>query len=84
MKGQQSLGVEPRTPDLSSQCSATELHVRQSDNHSHNPLYICTAQVVLNASVSHLAATQHVPAQRQSPGGSSQRLTWVQLSDDVP
>ena len=54
-KGQQPPGVEPRTPGLSCQCSATEL--RQPDNHQPSQSSICTAQVVLNASVAHLAAT---------------------------
>ena len=64
------------TSGLSRQCSATEL--RQPDNHQPS---ICTAQVVLNASVAHLSATQYVlselrsvaVAQWQSTGGSSQR-----------
>ena len=38
---------------------------------------IYTAQVVMNAWVAHVAATQHVPAQWQSPGGSSQRWTCM-------
>ena len=37
------------TPGLSRQCSATE--PRQPDNHQPSPSSICTAQVVLNASV---------------------------------
>ena len=58
-KGRQPPGVEPRTPGLSRQCSATEL--RQPDNHQPPQSSICTAQVVLNASVTHPAATQYVP-----------------------
>ena len=59
--GRQPPGVEPRAPGLSSQCSATEL--RQPDNHQPSQSSICTAQVVLNASVAHLAATQYVPSE---------------------
>ena len=36
-------------------------HNSQTTTNPHNPL--CTAQVVLNASVSHLAATQYVPSE---------------------
>ena len=46
------------TSGLSSQCSATE--PQQLDNHQPSQSSICTAQVVLNASVAHLAATQYV------------------------
>ena len=46
------------TSGLSYQCSATEL--RQPDNHQPSKSSIRTAQVVLNASVTHLAATQHM------------------------
>ena len=46
------------TSDLSHECSATEL--RQPDNHQPSQSSICTAQVILNASVAHLAATQYV------------------------
>ena len=49
------------TSGLSCQCSATE--PRQLDNHQPSQSSICTAQVVLNASVTHLAATQHVPSE---------------------
>ena len=48
------------TSDWSRQCSATE--PRQPDNHQPSQSSICTAQVVLNASVAHLAATQYVPS----------------------
>ena len=41
--------------------SATE--PQQPDNHRHSQSSICTAQVVLNASVAHLAATQYVPSE---------------------
>ena len=36
---------------------------RQSDNHQPSQSSICTAQVVLNAPVAHLAATQYVPSE---------------------
>ena len=61
-KGQQL--PESRTQDtsgLSRQCSVTEL--RQPDNHQPSQSFICTAQVVLNASVVHLATTQYVPSE---------------------
>ena len=45
----------PGTSGLSRQCCATELW--QSDKHQPSQSSICTAQVVLNASVTHLAAT---------------------------
>lgn len=35
-KDQQPLGIEPRTPDLSSQCSTTEL--QQQDSHHSSQL----------------------------------------------
>ena len=41
------------TSGLSRQCSATE--PQQPDNHQFSQSSICTAQVVLNASVAHLA-----------------------------
>ena len=44
-KGRQPPGIEPRTPGLCSQCSATEL--RQPDNHQPPQSSICTAQVGL-------------------------------------
>ena len=44
-KGRQPLGIEPRTPGLCSQCSATEL--RQPDIHQPPQSSICTAQVGL-------------------------------------
>ena len=40
------------------QCSATEL--RQPDDHQPSQSSICTAQMVLNTTVTHLAATQYV------------------------
>ena len=43
------------TSGLSRQCSATE--PQQPDNHQPSQSSICTAQVVLNTSVAHLAAT---------------------------
>ena len=49
------------TSGLSRQCSATE--PQQPDNHQPSQSSICTAQVVLNASVAHLAATQYVPSE---------------------
>ena len=49
------------TSGLSHQRSATEL--QQPDNHQPPQSSICTAQVVLNASVAHLAATQYVPSE---------------------
>ena len=49
------------TSGLSCQCSATE--PQQPDNHQPSQSSICTAQVVLNASVTHLAATQYVPSE---------------------
>ena len=52
------------TSDLSCQCSATEL--RQPDNHQPSQSSICTAQVVLNASVAHPAATQWLSGCRSS------------------
>ena len=52
-KSRQLLGIEPRTPVLSCQYSATEL--RQPDNHQPPHSSICTAQMVLNASVTHLS-----------------------------
>ena len=44
------------------QCSTTELNIynHQTTNQTLTVLSIFTAQVVLNASVSHLAATQNV------------------------
>ena len=45
------------TSGLSRQCSATELW--QPDNHLPPQSSVCTAQVVLNASVVHLAATKN-------------------------
>ena len=60
-KGWEPLGIELRTPCLCSQYSATEL--RQPDNHQLSQSSICTAEVVLSASVSHLAATQYVPSE---------------------
>ena len=48
------LWVEP-------QCSATE--PRQPDDHQPSQSSIYTAQMVLNASVAHLAATQYVPSE---------------------
>ena len=63
------------------QCSATEPW--QADNHQPSQSSICTAQVVLNASVTHLAATQHVPSEphygfagKFSPSGKN-RLSWL-------
>ena len=47
------------TSGLSRQCSATE--PQQPDNHQPSQSSICTAQVVLNASVAHLAATLFSP-----------------------
>ena len=55
---QDSLRQTQDTSGLSRQCSATELW--QLDNHQLPQSSIYTAQVVLNASVAHLAATQHV------------------------
>ena len=55
LKSRQLLGIKPRTPGLSCQCSATE--PQQPDNHKPSQPSICTAQVVLNASVAQLAAT---------------------------
>ena len=49
------------TAGLSRQCSATE--PRQPDNHQLPQSSICTAQVVLNASVTHPAATPYVPSE---------------------
>ena len=49
------------TSGLSRQRSATE--PQQPDNHQPSQSSICTAQVVLNASVAHLAATQYVPSE---------------------
>ena len=46
---------------MSGQCSATE--PQQPDNHQPSQSSMYTAQVVLNASVVHLAATQHVPSE---------------------
>ena len=46
------------TSGLSRQCSATQ--PQQLDNYQTLQSSICTAQVVLNASVTHLAATQYV------------------------
>ena len=60
-KRRQPPGVEPKTLGLSRQCSATE--PRQLDNHQPSQSSICTAHVVLNASVAHLAATQYVPSE---------------------
>ena len=36
---------------------------QQPDNHQPSQSSICTTQVVLNASVTHLAATQYVPSE---------------------
>ena len=60
-KGRQPPGIEPRTPSLCSQCSATEL--RQPDNHQPPQSSICTAQVGLKCQ--HLAATQYVRVDRK-------------------
>ena len=49
------------TSGLSRQCSATE--PRQPANHQPSQSSICTAQVVLNASVTHPATTQYVLSQ---------------------
>ena len=49
------------TSGLSHQCSATE--PQQPHNHQPSQSSMCTAQVVLNASVTHLAATQFVPSE---------------------
>ena len=49
------------TSGLSRQCSATE--PRQPDDHQPSQSSICTAQVVLNASVANPAATQYVPSE---------------------
>ena len=49
------------TSGLNTQCSATEL--QQPDNYQSSQSSICTAQVVLNALVAHLAATQYVPSE---------------------
>ena len=57
-KGWQS---NPGTSGLSRQWSATE--PQQPDNLQPSQPSICTAQVVLNASVAHLAATQYVPSE---------------------
>ena len=46
------------TSGLSRQCSATE--PQQPDDHQPSQSSMYTAQVVLNASVAHLAATQYV------------------------
>ena len=46
-------------------CSTAEL--RQPDNHQPSQSSICTAQVVLNASATHLAATQYVPSECHFP-----------------
>ena len=76
-KGWQLEKVKPRTP----QCSATV--PQQPDNHQPQQSSTCTAQMVLNASVTHLADTVEgcirvggcpaVVAQWQSIGCSSQR-----------
>ena len=56
------------TSGLSHQCSATEL--QQPDNHQPSQSSICTAQVVLNASVAHLTTTPYVPSELEvSTGG---------------
>ena len=52
------------TSGLSRQYSATE--PRQPDNHQPSQSSICTAQVVLNASVTHLAAMQPLSMCRQN------------------
>ena len=57
-KSWQLPGVKPWTPGSYSQCSATESW--QPDNHQPIQSSVCTAQVILNASVTHLAATQYV------------------------
>ena len=57
-KGQQPSGVEPRTP-LAWVASALPL----TTNHHPSQSSMYTAQVVLNASVAHPAATQHVPSE---------------------
>ena len=63
-----------RTQDtscLSRQCFATE--PQQLDNYQPSQSFICTAQVVLNASTAHLAATQYVPGLigKFSPSGKN-------------
>ena len=75
-KSQQLPGVEPRTPGLFSQCSATEL--RQPDNHQPSQSSICTAQVGLKASVAHLA--EHWQLKPEVSGFDSHRLPAFSLS----
>ena len=63
-KAKRPVAARSRTQDtsgLSLQYSVTE--PRQLDNHQPPQSSMCTAQVVLNASVTHLAATQHVPSE---------------------
>ena len=49
------------TSGLSHQCAATE--PRQPDDHQPPQCSTCTAEVVLNATVTHLAATHYVPSE---------------------
>ena len=71
VKGWQSLGIEPRTPGLCSQCPATEL----SQPNNHQPptiLYMyCTS-----ASVTHLAAATQKCAVR-TPLGVDQKILSI-------
>ena len=55
------VGKTQDTSDLSHQCSATE--PQQQDDHQFSQSLIYNAQVALNASVTHLAATQYVPSE---------------------
>ena len=58
-KRQQSPGVEPRTP-LACMSALPLSHNSQTTTNPHNPLYMYYTGGILNASVAHLAATQHV------------------------
>ena len=96
-KGRQLPGIEPRTPGLCSQCSATEL--RQWDNQQPSQSSTCTAQVVLLPGVQlrHFITTcavhiedcegwccPIVVAQWQRTGCTSQvSWVWFQLGEGV-
>ena len=69
-KIEESEKAESRTSGLSRQCSATE--PQQPDNHQPS---ICTAHVVLNASVAHLTGTQYVPS--RTPSGVDRKILSI-------
>ena len=61
-KRQQPLGIKPRAPGLSCQCSAILNYNNWETTILHTPPNVLHMQVVLSVSVAHLAATQYVPS----------------------